>query len=184
MSAGQITGAALQAGGYTTQWGVGMLSSYINYKQQKAMLKQQYANAKANAAIMTDNANAALDTLSYNEGVLSREHNRRIAAIETAFAASGVSGASVSAQDVLDAQTAADTEELWQMRTQVDGEVGALILDRNNMLTEAEAAYKWGKRANMFNTVFSMIGQTSNFLANMATIGGNSGVSAMSVFSA
>lgn len=171
MSAGLL----FQAGGHTVNYAVGMLSNYANYKVQKAALKQQYKNAKANYKTMTDNANAALSALSYNEGVMSREHNRRLANIESAFAASGVSSESVSAQNVYDAQVIANTEELWNMRQQTEGEVGNLILNRDNMMTQAEQAYKWGKKANKYNAIFSGIGQTSKFIADLGTMQGSGG---------
>lgn len=163
-------GMALAVGGSLVSYGSGMLSSYANYKAQKAQLKQQYKNAKANYQTMTDNANAALSALSYNEGVLSREHNRRLAEVESAFAVSGVSGASVSAQDVYERQVEANVEELWNMRRQTNDDVGNLVLNRNNMMAEAEASYKWGKKANKLSMIFSMLGQTSNFAANMASV--------------
>ena len=170
-----MVGMGLAIGGTLVSYGAGMLSSYANYKAQKAQLKQQYANAKANYKTMTDNANAALSALSYNEGVLSREHNRRLAEVETAFAVSGVSGASVTAQEVYAAQKEANIEELWRLRRQADGDVGNLILDRNNMMTEAEFNYKWGKKANKLTTIFSMIGQTSNLVGNLGMIGMSAG---------
>lgn len=165
----------LQGVGHTINYGVGMLSNYVNYKQQKAQLKHQYNVAKANYKVMTDNANAALSALSYNEGVMSREHNRRLAEIETAFASSGVSAASVTAQEVYQAQVEANTEELWNMRRQTDNDVGALILDRNNMMTEAKYNYEWGKKANKYNAIFSAIGQTANFLGNISTMSPSGG---------
>lgn len=179
----QNAAMALQVIGHTVNYGVGMLSNYANYKIQKAQIKQQYVNAKANYTIMTDNANAALSALSYNEGVLSREHNRRIAEVEAAFASSGVSGASVSARDVYERQIEANVEELWNIRQQTDNDVGSLILDRNNMMKEAESNYKWGKKANKMNAIFSAVSQTSNFLTNIATMGGGgsgSGLTSMS----
>lgn len=166
-----MVGMGLAIGGSLVGFGAGMLSSYANYKAQKAQLKQQYANAKANYKTMTDNANEALSALAYNEGVMSREHNRRLAEVETAFAVSGVSGASVTAQEVYFAQKEANIEELRNMRRQADGDVGNLILDRNNMMTEAEFNYKWGKKANKLTTIFSMIGQTSNLIGNLGMIG-------------
>lgn len=170
-----MVGMGLAIGGSLVGFGAGMLSSYANYKAQKAQLKQQYANAKANYKTMTDNANAALSALAYNEGVMSREHNRRLAEVETAFAVSGVSGASVTAQEVYAAQKEANAEELWNMRRQVGDDVGNLILDRNNMMTEAEFNYKWGKKANKLTTIFSMIGQTSNLIGNLGMIGMSGG---------
>ena len=176
-------GMALAVGGSLVSYGTGMLSSYANYKAQKAQLKQQYANAKANYKTMTDNANAALSALSYNEGVLSREHNRRLAEVETAFAASGVSAASVTAQDVYEAQREANVEELWNLRRQTNDDVGSLLLNRNNMMAEAELNYKWGKKANKLTTIFSMIGQTSNLVGNLGMLsmmGGGGGAGAAS----
>lgn len=170
-----MVGMGLAIGGSLVGFGAGMLSSYANYKAQKAQLKQQYANAKANYKTMTDNANEALSALAYNEGVMSREHNRRLAEVETAFAVIGVSGASVTAQEVYFAQKEANIEELRNMRRQADGDVGNLILDRNNMMTEAEFNYKWGKKANKLTTIFSMIGQTSNLIGNLGMIGMASG---------
>lgn len=106
---------------------------------------------------------------------MSREHNRRLAEIETAFASSGVSAASVTAQEVYQAQVEANTEELWNMRRQTDNDVGALILDRNNMMTEAKYNYEWGKKANKYNAIFSAIGQTANFLGNISTMSPSGG---------
>lgn len=178
MAANQIVGLALQAAGHTVNYATGMLSNYVNYKIQKAALKQRWTNAKANAKVMTDNANAALSALSDNEFVMSREHNRRLAEIESSFAASGVSmDLSASAQAVYDRQIRNNAEELTQMREQTDSAVGNLILNRDNMLTEAEAAYKWGTKANRYNAVFNAIGMTSNFIGNLGTMdaGGGSG---------
>ena len=174
----QIVGLALQAAGHTVNYGVGMVSNYVNYKIQKAALKQRWTNAKANAKVMTDNANAALSALSDNEFVMSREHNRRLAEIESSFAASGVSmDLSASAQAVYDRQIRNNAEELTQMREQTDSAVGNLILNRDNMLTEAEAAYKWGTKANRYNAVFDAIGMTTNFIGNLGAMdaGGGSG---------
>lgn len=176
MAANQIVGLALQAAGHTVNYATGMLSNYVNYKIQKAALKQQWANAKANAKVMTDNANAALSALSDNEFVMSREHNRRLAEIESSFAASGVSmDLSASAQAVYDRQIRNNAEELTQMREQTDSAVGNLILNRDNMLTEAEAAYKWGKKANRYNAVFNAIGMTTNFIGNLGTMDAGGG---------
>lgn len=178
MAANQIVGLALQAAGHTVNYATGMLSNYVNYKIQKAALKQRWTNAKANAKVMTDNANAALSALSDNEFVMSREHNRRLAEIESSFAASGVSmDLSASAQAVYDRQIRNNAEELTQMREQTDSAVGNLILNRDNMLTEAEAAYKWGTKANRYNAVFDAISMTTNFIGNLGAMdaGGGSG---------
>lgn len=165
-----MAGLGLVIGGSLVGYGAGMLASYANYKAQKAFLAQQYVIAKSNYKTMTDNANEALSALSYNEGVMGREHNRRLASIESSFAASGVSADSVSAQKVYDAQREANLEELWAVRWQAEGDIGNLILDRNNMMAQAESDYAWGRSANKLTTIFSMVGQTSKLVGDIASM--------------
>ena len=168
-----IWGKVVSSVGNEIKFHSNLLNTYMNYKIQGAAIKQQWANAQANHQFAVKQSNAALSGLAHNEYVLRRARNRQYAEVESAYVGAGVSSESGTWKAVMDEEARTTAEELVNMRSQVDNEAGLSMLQANNDIRQAEANYKWAKKANKWQMRAGMFNAWMQQMQGAMDIWGN-----------